>query len=118
MGATGRVAGRGGGRESAEGVTERMLLTGVGLKFKALDRRRWLVHSVKPGYEEAIAGLVRSGDVLVSIDGQPVDGLSQDELAAVCLGPEGSVCQVCILRMCARGSSTEERHVSITRKKM
>ena len=108
-----RVAGRWGWRESAEGVTERMLLTGVGLNFKSTR----LVHSVKPGYEEATAGLVRSGDVLVSIDWQAVDGLSQDKLAAVCLGPEGSVCQVCILRICARGS-TEERHVSITRKKL
>ena len=43
--------------------------------------------------------------------------MTQSALSDVCLGPEGSVCQLCVLRASARGS-TEERHVSITRNKV
>jgi C-terminal processing protease CtpA/Prc len=70
-----------------------------GLGFKAL----------KAGGAAARCGLVMIGDTLLSVDGQPTQGLASSQVADLLLGPRGSLC---ILELGRSQQRLEVRHLS------
>lgn len=57
---------------------------------------------------------VREGDVVVAVDGTPVEGLSQDEVVALIRGPVGTVVRITV----RRESTGEELEFAIRREKI
>jgi len=76
---------------------------GIGIEVE-LDRDRMRVVSAKAGSPAARAG-IRAGDVIASIDGTPLAGLSSSEVGRSMRGAPGSVVTVSLMR----GTTTDGR---------
>ena len=82
---------------------------GIGAWVREQDGRI-MVQAVMDGAPAEDAGLL-SGDVLLEVDGQPVDGFSVDEAVALIRGPRGSAVDLLVLHP---EKETPER-ITITR---
>eukprot|EP00287_Rhodomonas_sp_CCMP768_P020787 CAMPEP_0202813414 /NCGR_PEP_ID=MMETSP1389-20130828/4788_1 /ASSEMBLY_ACC=CAM_ASM_000865 /TAXON_ID=302021 /ORGANISM="Rhodomonas sp., Strain CCMP768" /LENGTH=95 /DNA_ID=CAMNT_0049484993 /DNA_START=6 /DNA_END=293 /DNA_ORIENTATION=+ len=61
-----------------------------------------------------IAGKVQVGDVLCSLNGESCFGLSRYDLGCKAVGPEGSRCEVVVIRPRAGGSGDDQQEDKIT----
>ncbi|MBV9327924.1 MAG: S41 family peptidase [Chloroflexi bacterium] len=82
---------------------------GVGVSVSSRDSQPRIVE-VYDGTPAQQAGL-RAGDVLVSIDGQSVDGMALDEMTGLVRGPAGSSVQIVV----RRGDDPEEIPYTVQR---
>ena len=83
-------------REASADRTRRAGRAGVGITV-ALRRGAAVVSAVEPGGAAAQAG-IRAGDVLMAVDGQPLNGASQEAVAALLAGPEDTLVTVSVQR--------------------
>jgi C-terminal processing protease CtpA/Prc len=82
---------------------------GLGFKFRRLRSGLFEVTALKAGGAAARCGLVMIGDTLLSVDGQPTQGLASSQVADLLLGPRGSLC---ILELGRSQQRLEVRHLS------
>lgn len=77
-----------------EKLVEQVSKCGMGLTFRIDDNNEYCVVDKDPLSDQAGARGVAIGDVLVSVDGQRVQGMGHADLSVLMLGPQGTVAMV------------------------
>lgn len=71
---------------------------GFGFTFKKSSRGEWRVSRLKPHGFALTSGLIKEGDVLVSIDGKPCKDMSADDMTSLIRGPVDSKAKIQVRR--------------------
>lgn len=87
--------------------------SGIGARV-ALSQGEITIVALEPG-SPAEGGGLKPGDILLAVDGRPVEGLSLTEAVALVRGPEGSEVELTLLRP---SEGNREYTVSITREEI
>ncbi len=83
----------------------------VGLGIKVVKEtgagaaKHWMVVRLVAGFAAHKSGLVRVGDALVALDRRRLDDLTEDDIAKIMCGNEGSACLLNLLRQDADGAT-------------
>jgi len=82
---------------------------GVGIGFSCDEEANFIISKIVPGSPAALSRQVKAGDILVLVDGMPLDDLSVKDLSKLLKGPVGTSVQLHLKR---RGSVLQ---VTLTR---
>ena len=89
----------GGDSESGHAANKQAFVHhGVGITFTKTKNDSFSVKRVTEGGPADLAGTIRSGDVITTVDGVPVESKSYRQFARMILGPLGSIVQLGIQR--------------------